>query len=280
MKNENTTLRGLVYGSWMIRSNLWVLSNGWINFQYLFIGNEKAILIDTGYGEGNIRSVVEQITNLPVMVINTHGHFDHTGGNGLWPQAWMGEASKDDCKKAFSLDQQVKAANKPYSDYEICTLIDGTIIELGNETLEVISIPAHHDGSIALLARKSRLLFTGDEFESGQVLILKKRSDPDFLPTITRHMRNAECLLARRGDFDYLFPAHNGYMLDPDRYLNDFIKLDKKILAGTAQERSDTAGFNYPADPMASGSEFGIFGKQKRVYHGIASIVYIDDSSN
>jgi len=276
MKNENTTLHGLLYGNWMIRPNLWVISNGWQNFQYLLIGEDRSVLVDTGYGEGNIRSMVEQITPLPVMVINTHGHFDHTGGNGYWDKAWMGQASAKDCKNAFSAAQEAAAACKPHPDYETCTLTDGTIIELGNETIEVLAIPAHHDGSVALLARKSRLLFTGDEFESGQVLILKKHSDPDFLPTIARHRANAERLLARREEYDSLFPAHNGYMLDPDCYLQDFIALDSEILNGTAQEQADTAGFNYPADPVASGSVFGMFGKQKRVFHGTASIIYID----
>lgn len=279
MKNENKTLHGLIYGSWMIRSNLWVLSNGWQNFQYLLVGKEKAVLIDTGYGEGNIRSVVEEITSLPVMVINTHGHFDHTGGNGLWQQAWMGEASTKDCKNAFSLEQSEMAASKPYPNYETQVLTDGATIELGNETLEVMTIPAHHDGSIAILAHKNRLLFTGDELESGQVLILKQRSDLDFLPAIARHLANTERLLARQTDFDYLFPAHNGYMLDPDRYLNDFINLDQQILNGVAEVRPDTAGFNYPADPVISGSVFGNFGRQKRVFYGAASIVYLDGES-
>ena len=273
---ENKTIQGMIYGSWSIRPGVWVLTNGWQNFQYLIIGQKRAALIDTGYGQGNIRSVVEQITNLPITVINTHGHFDHTGGNGCWDTAWMAAASREDCKRGFAPIHATWAAEKPFPDYEICVLEDGARIDLGGETLEVLAIPAHHDGSIALLARASRLLFTGDEFESGQVLILKKRSDPDFLPTIARHRANAERLLSSRGEYDYLFPAHNGYMLDPDRYLRDFIALDSDILAGIAAERVDTAGFNYPADAIASGSGFGSFGPQTRVFHGVASIVYIE----
>ena len=278
MREENTTIHGLLYGSWLIRPNLWVLSNGWQNFQYLFVGERQAVLIDSGYGEGNIRAVVEEKTNLPVMVINTHGHFDHTGGNGCWPKAWMGEAPQLDCKHGFAPIHEQWAAQKPFPDYETGVLADGTRIDLGNEVLEILAIPAHHDGSIAILAQKNRFLFTGDEFESGQVLILKRRSDPDFLPTIMRHRANAERLLARRSEYDALFPAHNGYLLDPDCYLNDFIALDGEILAGTAQAQPNTVGFNFPADAVASGSVFGVFGKQIRVCHGAASIVYRDDS--
>lgn len=164
-----------------------------------------------------------------------------------------------------------------FPDYEACTLAQGDLIDLGGETIEVIEIPAHHDGSLAFLASKNRALFTGDEFESGQVLMLKERSDGDFAPAIARHRENAQRLLARRAEYDYLFPAHNGYMLDPDRYLRDFIELDGRILDGTAEEQADTGGFNYPANPVASGSVFGAFGRQRRVRYGAASMIYLDN---
>jgi glyoxylase-like metal-dependent hydrolase (beta-lactamase superfamily II) len=46
---------------------------------YLVIGTEQAALIDTGMGIGNIQTEVKRLTDLPVIVINTHGHFDHIG---------------------------------------------------------------------------------------------------------------------------------------------------------------------------------------------------------
>lgn len=51
---------------------------------YLITGSEKALLVDTGLGMGNIRKVVEELTSLPVLVMNTHTHFDHIGGNALF----------------------------------------------------------------------------------------------------------------------------------------------------------------------------------------------------
>jgi glyoxylase-like metal-dependent hydrolase (beta-lactamase superfamily II) len=47
----------------------------------LVIGPEKAALIDTGCGIGNLRQAVEEVTDKPVIVINTHTHLDHLGGN-------------------------------------------------------------------------------------------------------------------------------------------------------------------------------------------------------
>ena len=48
---------------------------------YLFIGNSQALLFDTGMGIGDIKKAVKKITNLPILVINSHTHFDHIGGD-------------------------------------------------------------------------------------------------------------------------------------------------------------------------------------------------------
>ena len=55
---------------------------------YLIIGTERALLIDTGIGIGNIRSVVETMTHLPYDVVNTHHHYDHVGGNGRFSMVY------------------------------------------------------------------------------------------------------------------------------------------------------------------------------------------------
>jgi glyoxylase-like metal-dependent hydrolase (beta-lactamase superfamily II) len=47
----------------------------------LIIGPEKALLIDTGCGIGNLRKAVAEVTDKPVIVINTHTHLDHLGSN-------------------------------------------------------------------------------------------------------------------------------------------------------------------------------------------------------
>src|SRR5262245_58261721 len=48
---------------------------------YLILGAERALMFDTGMGLVPLRPVVEQLTKLPVEVLNSHTHFDHVGGN-------------------------------------------------------------------------------------------------------------------------------------------------------------------------------------------------------
>jgi glyoxylase-like metal-dependent hydrolase (beta-lactamase superfamily II) len=53
---------------------------------YLVQGTEVAVLLDTGLGVANIRRVAEGIAGQPLQVINTHYHFDHSGGNRLFDE--------------------------------------------------------------------------------------------------------------------------------------------------------------------------------------------------
>ncbi len=48
---------------------------------FLVEGADRAVLVDTGLGIANIGEVVGQLTRLPIAVVNTHYHYDHTGGN-------------------------------------------------------------------------------------------------------------------------------------------------------------------------------------------------------
>ena len=56
----------------------------------LFIGTERALLVDTGFGNaGSLRNVVEALTDKPVMLVNTHADDDHTGCNHEFDCAYM-----------------------------------------------------------------------------------------------------------------------------------------------------------------------------------------------
>src|SRR5205807_9970929 len=48
---------------------------------YLIVGEQRALLFDTGMGISDVKKVVEELTKLPVIVLNSHTHDDHVGGN-------------------------------------------------------------------------------------------------------------------------------------------------------------------------------------------------------
>jgi glyoxylase-like metal-dependent hydrolase (beta-lactamase superfamily II) len=58
---------------------------------FLVEGTSAAALIDTGLGIGNIRQAAEELASRDVFALNTHYHFDHTGGNHLFTERLIHE---------------------------------------------------------------------------------------------------------------------------------------------------------------------------------------------
>lgn len=155
----------------------------------LVIGEEQALLVDTGYGFADIRKVVENLTDKPLLVVNTHGHTDHSGGNRYFEKVWMHPADLSTYED-YQIHQKPlitarfegirKAAGKKnvWPDdfdrmawYEAGTkeflwLEHGQCFELGpDHKVEVILIPGHTVGSVMLFDWKHHILFPGDDLD-------------------------------------------------------------------------------------------------------------------
>lgn len=241
MKNPNLSEKGSMYGAWKTEFGDWMIETTGQVHCYLLIGSEKALLIDTGYGDGDLRYLVESITDLPVMVVNTHTHLDHSGGNAFWKEAYIGHGGEATAREVES------SKRLPYPDYEIHFLEDGEVIDLGDREVEVITIGAHHPSSLAFLDRKNRTLYSGDELESSQVLLFVSGEEVATEILVQRHLANMQKLHARKAEFDRIIPAHNGMPISTD-YIDEFIALSEWILSGKAVPQETVAGFGWPAN--------------------------------
>jgi glyoxylase-like metal-dependent hydrolase (beta-lactamase superfamily II) len=74
---------------------LWLIAEPSHVYTWLVVGSERACLFDTGTGFAPIRPVVEEITSLPLVVVNSHYHFDHVGGNREFPAVSIHPAGVD-----------------------------------------------------------------------------------------------------------------------------------------------------------------------------------------
>ena len=70
---------------------------------YLLIGNDRALLIDTGLGISNIYEQVRKLTNKPVAAVATHIHWDHIGGHKYFPEFYAHDAELDWLNGKFPL---------------------------------------------------------------------------------------------------------------------------------------------------------------------------------
>lgn len=83
-----------------LRENVYRITSVENVFCELLVGEEKAMLIDTGYGFGDLKGFVREITDKPLIIANTHGHVDHTSGNCQFEeQVYLSEADTGLCKR-------------------------------------------------------------------------------------------------------------------------------------------------------------------------------------
>ena len=179
-----------------------ILSDG--DFSYLLKGADgDAILIDTGYGAGNIRKYCAGILGYDVpRAVNTHHHFDHTALDGQFDLVYMGAESVPLATRPFPSFDGIEFSR----DYKVQVVGDGDIIPLKGRDLLVFRMPDHAAGSIVLLDRSNRLLFTGDEYGM-----------PFGKPintTVENWAKLSEKLLSFRKDYDAVWGG-NG-LTDPD----------------------------------------------------------------
>lgn len=153
---------------------------------YLIIGDEKAILWDTGMNIGDISSVVSKITDKKVIVVNSHIHFDHIGNNYKYEEvyAFNYRDSLERLKKGYSHEEmKPQILTRLFEkipngfDFEnffipgcnIKSIEDGHIFELGDRKIEAIHTPGHSPDSIMLFDSSRGMLFPGDSYYPGTI---------------------------------------------------------------------------------------------------------------
>jgi glyoxylase-like metal-dependent hydrolase (beta-lactamase superfamily II) len=212
---------------------------------YLILGQDTALLFDTGNGIGNIKAVVNQLTDKPVTVLNSHTHFDHIGGNfqfdkvmsvstpfsianshGVDNDMVKTEASAEALCKG--LPEGVTRASHRIRPFTITdTIKEGDVIDLGNRKLEVLQIPGHTDDSIALLDRKAGFLWTGDTFYEGPIWLYFPETD------LAAYGKSIARLAALAPQLTALFPSHGTPKASP-ALLPEAQKAFELVLQGKA----------------------------------------------
>ena len=146
-----------------VRPGIYLMDEAHEATGYLVAGNDRACVIDTMNGYNDLKKAVRELTDKPLIVVNTHGHPDHIFGNIYFDEAYMNPADAGLAREFTEIPEFVEACREhglsmpPFKD-----ILPGDIIDLGGRTLEVFALPGHTPGGILLLLREDRILFTGD----------------------------------------------------------------------------------------------------------------------
>ena len=177
---------------------------------WLFAGEEKALLVDTTAAHGDILAAVRTVTDLPVTLLNTHSDPDHIASNDCFDTALMHE---DEIDRYRSKSGEHFAAPK--------AVREGERIDLGGRVFEVLHIPGHTPGSIALLDRERRLLVSGDTVSAGPIFLFGPGRDiPLFRKTLYR-------LKEMSGEFDTIYTSHGPFSAGPEQIENQIRCLEE-----------------------------------------------------
>ncbi len=192
-----------------INNHIWALDDNGDSTGYLITGKEKALLIDTMCGYENVKAVVESITKLPLTVVNTHGHPDHTYGNIYFEEVYIHPEDQQVAEEYFKDPRFVEAIKSMgVKPARFLFIREGEQFDLGGIMLEVMELPGHTPGGIVLLDRNDRILFTGDSIIE-QTWMQLEESVP-----MEKFLESLDKIQNIRGEFDYLLTGHNQGLVD------------------------------------------------------------------
>jgi glyoxylase-like metal-dependent hydrolase (beta-lactamase superfamily II) len=136
-------------------------------------GDEGVLLVDAEWPElhDKVVAAVGRISHKPVRyLVNTHWHWDHVGGDGLFGKAGAVIFSSEETRNYI-----VDAQNRHEAPYvldlaaiPVVTITQRTEFHLGGQTVEVIHVPsAHTDGDLIVRFVEADVIQTGDTFFHG-----------------------------------------------------------------------------------------------------------------
>ncbi|HEY3929036.1 MAG TPA: MBL fold metallo-hydrolase [Candidatus Koribacter sp.] len=208
---------------------------------YLIQGKKSAILVDTGMGIGDLKSLVSKLTPLPIIVVNSHTHPDHTGNNWQFSTVYNLDTaySREDARGGTEIRAEIAPDKicgtlpknfdaRAYATRRWKTtkwLHDGDRIDLGGRTIEVMATPGHAPDSLCLFDEANGLLFTGDLYYPGAIYVFGKGADS------AEYQQSADRLAKLAPKVKKVFGAHNT-PVSPPNVLSELAREFDAVRAG------------------------------------------------
>ena len=218
---------------------------------YLVCGKERACLIDTAYGLSDLKALARRLTDLPVTVVNTHGHIDHVLGNHWFHDGGNGRARMHPADRP--LYEEIASGyadmlNEPWVKETFGEFLrgidpaavrfpraedvrEGDTIDLGGKALDVIGIPGHTAGSILLMDRDEKICYAGDSIIENLWLFLEESQPVEVYLNALRKTRDA----LNRAGIERICNGHFNHAPLTVPQIDPMISGMERILAGTAK---------------------------------------------
>ncbi|MFX0058925.1 MAG: MBL fold metallo-hydrolase [Candidatus Hodarchaeota archaeon] len=193
---------------------------------YLLVGNNNALLIDTGCGLFPLKPLIDEIVkDKTLLVINTHSHFDHIGANDEFKEVMIHENERKKIIKTTDVSFLKYSVKEVVNNYKVKdfklkpansvkTLKNSDNLDLGGISLKIIHTPGHSKGSVCLISN-TRELFTGDTAHYGSMYLPKQRKFPLFLESIQKLIQ-----IYDNKKIEEIYPSHEQFAVKKDLLVN------------------------------------------------------------
>ena len=181
---------------------------------YLIIGSHTALLFDTGTGIVNLRPYIKPIIkHHELIVINSHNHFDHVGGNYFFEETMIHRLDFKKLTKNMDL-RFLSSSNSIVKNYlekinyelsfanSMVPLNGDEVFDLGGLKVNVIYTPGHTPGSICLYLDTGEI-FTGDTFQLGAIFLPSTEIVNDYIVSLNKILN-----IATKFPNPKLYPGH------------------------------------------------------------------------
>lgn len=216
---------------------------------YLVVGQEKAALIDSGFGVvDTLRALVEQITDKPVICLVAHGHPDHVGAAALFDEIYMNQRDEELLPVSLSYDRRMGDVFGHYEDEELRAYCDshivmpeklnyknidhGAKIDLGGTVLEAFALPGHTQGSLAFYNEKENYALTSDGFSHRTALVTLP---PEKRVGIQAYRDGLSRFLEAINEDTLLYWGHSDQPM-PHELPQDMLRACNEVLDGQTQQ--------------------------------------------
>jgi glyoxylase-like metal-dependent hydrolase (beta-lactamase superfamily II) len=202
---------------------------------FMIIG-EYVLLIDSGRGGNNLLGQVRNYSDKPIKIVYTHADGDHTGDASDFTNRFMHPSEFD----YFHSKSERPIPMNP--------VWEGEVIEVDNYKFEVILIPGHTPGSIALLEREKRFLIGGDSLQPGPIYMFGQgRNFYAFKSSMIKLQQYLD-------KFDYIYASHHQLKV-PSNIINQLLegadKMIKGEVLGTPEPKFEGKAKLYEVDGVA-----------------------------
>lgn len=179
----------------------------------LAVGNDAVFVVDDQFAPltPKILAAIASITPKPVrFVVNTHWHFDHTGGNENMGRAGALLVAHENVRKRMSTEQFIAALNRKEpaaaaGALPVVTFTDGVTFHINDDSLVVTHVaPAHTDGDAVVYFAKANVIHTGDTFVSAGLPFVDLSSGG----SVNGIIASAERVYAIANDQTKIIPGH------------------------------------------------------------------------